>query len=584
MTSLRRRTVLGGTIGGLAATALSSHSAQATDSGLNSRFDTGFDASRHRGLSRALLPEGTTLEQAAAPATTGGYTRLVAGPGYPLVVRTDLSPAKPKRDDTRQAQASIVQFTDVHVIDAQSPVRFEWLHQITGSAFRPHEALGTQGGAELVRRVNALRKGPFSGRAFDCVVTTGDSSDNHEKVELDWFLAMMSGGAITANTGSKTWEGVQTAGDSFYYLPESNAQDTYKKVGFPTLPGFFDRATKTHTSDGLDTKWYSVFGNHDDSIEGTLPSDTPILADLYTGRFKFTGFDNTSATRALRTSAVGGRSAIPKSAKLTDSDWEVTADERRAPFSPREFMAAHLDPAVDGPGPHGHGFTADAVADGIGYYSFQIAPGVVGISMDSTNRAGFTDGSIGDAQFRWIKRTLEASSSRYYDGWGIEHRKHVTDQLFVLFSHHTSDTMGNLLLAPDKLEIRHSGSELVSTLQRYPNVVAWVNGHTHDNKITPHHHNDPTRSFWEINTASHVDFPQHARIIDVCDNTDGTLSLFTTLIESAAPYQAAYDDGSPSALASLYRELSYNDIYRDPDRNGSTADRNTELLLKNPLA
>ncbi|MFC6705131.1 hypothetical protein [Flexivirga alba] len=70
----------------------------------------------------------------------------------------------------------------------------------------------------------------------------------------------------------------------------------------------------------------------------------------------------------------------------------------------------------------------------------------------------------------------------------------------------------------------------------------------------------------------------------MCDNADGTLSLFTTLIESAAPYQASYDDSSPAALASLYRELSYNDIHRDPNRMGSDADRNTELLLKNPMA
>lgn len=573
MTSIRRRTLLGGGIGAAAATTLGTRSARSADS------------DRAAWKLRALVGKGTTLEAAAAPVSSSGYTRLTAGPGYPLTVRTDLCPAQAKRDDTRTAQASIVQFTDVHIIDAQSPVRFEWLHEITGSAFRPHEALGTQGGAQLVRRVNQIGKGPFSGRAFDCVVTTGDSSDNHENIELDWFLTTMSGGSITPNTGSPTeWEGVQNAGDSFYYLPESSAQDLYKKAGFPTIGSFFKRATAAHTSEGLQTEWYSVFGNHDDSIQGTLPSGTPILADMYTGGFKFTGFDNTSANLALRRSSIGGQSAIPKSSSLAKSRWEITPDERRATFTPREFMAAHLDPKVDGPGPHGHGFTADAVADGVGYYSFQIAPGVVGISMDSTNRAGFTDGSIGDEQFRWIKSTIEASSSRYYDGWGIEHRTERTDQLIVLFSHHTSDTMNNLLLAPDKLEIRHSGSELVSTLQRYPNVVAWVNGHTHDNKITPHHHNDPTRSFWEINTASHVDFPQHARIIDVCDNTDGTLSLFTTLIESAAPYQASYSDGAPEALASLYRELSYNDIHRDPSRIGTAADRNTELLLKNPMA
>src|SRR6185295_9444079 len=96
----------------------------------------------------------------------------------------------------------------------------------------------------------------------------------------------------------------------------------------------------------------------------------------------------------------------------------VTPDPARAPFTPRQFIAAHLDPANTGPGPVGHGFAPDAGETGIGYYSFEIAPGVVGISMDSTNRAGFVDGSLGEAQFRWIEQTLQAGSSRYFDTAG----------------------------------------------------------------------------------------------------------------------------------------------------------------------
>ncbi|WP_446666700.1 TIGR03767 family metallophosphoesterase [Flexivirga sp. B27] len=583
MSPIGRRSLLGAAVAGAATTALAG-AARTEASPPRGDLAAGIaaDPEEHS----AARSAGTTLAQAARPVSTRGYTRLTAGPGYPVVVRTDLSPAKRRRSVTRTGRASIVQVTDLHVIDAQSPVRFEWLHQITGSAFRPQEALGTQGAAQLVRRINDVGIGPFSNRAFDCVVTTGDSSDNHEKIELDWFLATLSGGRITANTGARdSWEGVQSAGSTLYYLPETGAPDIYKKAGFPTLPGFFDRATRPHSSDGLATKWYSVFGNHDDAIGGMMPSDSPVLADLYTGRFKFTGFADAGGNTALRRAVDGAHAAISGTSKLPKSRWEVTADERRAPFTPREFMGAHLDRSVDGPGPHGHGFTLDALAQGIGYYSFAIAPGVTGIAMDSTNRTGFVEGSIGEAQFRWIQRTLRAGSSRYYDARGAVLRQDVTDQLFVLFSHHTSDSMNNLAPAPDLLEKRHGGSELVNMLQRYPNVVAWVNGHLHKNRILPHRHADPARSFWEINSASHVDYPQHARIIDICDNTDGTLSLFTTLIESAAPYQAAYDDGSPSALASLYRELAYNDIHQHvTKRMGTPADRNTELLLRNPLA
>ncbi|MES2169878.1 MAG: TIGR03767 family metallophosphoesterase, partial [Actinomycetota bacterium] len=223
--------------------------------------------------SRAYSTAGTTLEHAAGATTTTAYRRLVAGPGFPLVVREDLAPARSGRDDTRDGLASIVQFTDLHVIDAQSPMRLEFLAATCPPFFRPQETLGTHAAAQLVKRVNDLGSGPFSGRAFDCVVSTGDNSDNNETLELDWFLAVMNGGRIVADSGSLTeWEGVQASGDPLYYNPELGVDDRYKKVGFPRIDGFFARVVREHTSEGLKTPWYSVFVNHDDSIGGTIPA------------------------------------------------------------------------------------------------------------------------------------------------------------------------------------------------------------------------------------------------------------------------------------------------------------------------
>lgn len=185
---------------------------------------------------------------------------------------------------------------------------------------------------------------------------------------------------------------------------------------------------------------------------------------------------------------------------------------------------------------------------------------------------------------KWLESVLQSYSTHWYDTDGNVVRRGSNDQLIVIFSHHTSTTMGNLLPDPYNLfEGRHSGTELVTLLQRYPNVVGWVNGHTHANQITPHGHAVPERSFWEINTASHIDFPQHARIIEITDNADGTLSLFTTLVESAAPYATDFSSTTDAALAALYRELSCNDPYAAPAQKlGGTADHNTELLLTHP--
>ncbi|MEJ1230290.1 MAG: TIGR03767 family metallophosphoesterase [Galbitalea sp.] len=303
------------------------------------------------------------------------------------------------------------------------------------------------------------------------------------------------------------------------------------------------------------------------------------------GSTKFTGFRSSAANLALNTAFLGGRPNGLGVDAAPNKRWQVTPDERRKPFTPAEFMTAHLDDAATGPGPTGHGFDAASVATNTAYYTFAIAPGVTGIALDSTNRAGFTHGSLGTAQLRWLEKTLTAGSSRYVDRDGSAASHSVDDQYFVLFSHHTTGTMDNGLPDPaNPTELRHLGPEVVDLVHRFPNVLAWINGHTHSNSITPHPGTTPAQSFWEINTASHIEFPQQARIIDVCDNRDGTLSLFTTLIESAAPYEASYSDSSQAGLASLYREFSANDLYRRASHEGTPFDRNTELLLANPLA
>ncbi|MFC4602661.1 TIGR03767 family metallophosphoesterase [Rhodococcus kronopolitis] len=535
------------------------------------------------------LPEylaGTTLEAVATPLGGSGYRTLTAGPGWPMVVRGELAGAQSGREERRRVLASFVQLTDLHILDAQSPMRFEYVHPFTGSAFRPHETLTTQGLVSLVSRINSLRGGPHTGRAFDAVVTTGDNTDNKEHAELGWLLTALNGGTFIPNTGAADrYEGVQNSGADLYWNPESSIQDMYKKAGFPEMPGLLGAALRPVTSPGLRTPWYSVFGNHDDAVSGTLPNGIPLLENMYTGSLKIEA-PNSEQARAIGSAASSDPSAIPALlSALTTPPRVVTPDASRAPFTPRQYIAAHLDPANTGPGPVGHGFAPDAGESGIGYYSFEIAPGVVGISMDSTSRAGGVDGALGEAQFRWIEQTLQAGSSRYFDDGGRPVTQSRTDTYFLLFSHHTSDTMADLTPDPENPgERRYTGAQLVQLLNRFPNVLAWVNGHTHENRIAPRPGATPAQGFWEINTASHIDFPQHARIIEVVDNADGTVSLLTTLIESDAPYSVPHGDFSATGLASLYRELSFNDIHMEPEEMGVSGDHNTELVLPSPRA
>ncbi|MEU8510295.1 TIGR03767 family metallophosphoesterase [Kitasatospora sp. NPDC048722] len=548
-------------------------------------------AARDRALAataaRAVRVTGTTLDQVATPVGSGSYKRLTAGPGWPLVVRGDIAAPGSGRDDRRTGLASFVQFSDLHLVDTESPFRFEYLAKFLGAAHRPHETLNARGVSALVERVNSLAGGPYTGMPFSLVMATGDNTDNHEHVELDWYLTVMGGGRLAQNTGDPNrYEGVQNSGSSAYWNPELSFQDGYKAKGFPQIPGFLSAAGRPFDAPGLRTPWYTTVGNHDDSLEGSLP-DLGLLNDLYTGRYKLEGCDDAEAGRlmeALRHDPASAALLLGKLLATGDAVREITPDERRRPFTLKEFAKAHLDPAVTGAGPHGHGFTSDMVNSGKLFYTFRISDKVLGISLDTTNQAGFADGSIGTAQLRWLEQQLKAHSGHWYDGNGRKVTGGSTDDLILIFSHHTSGTMGNLLPDPRNIfEKRHDGNELVALLQRYPNVVAWVNGHTHMNKITAHGHAVPERAFWEINTASHIDYPQHGRIIEIADNGDGTLSLFTTLIESDAPYGTDFAGTSDANLAALYRELSYNDPYGRPAALlGAGQDHNTELLITKP--
>ncbi|MDJ0463596.1 TIGR03767 family metallophosphoesterase [Streptomyces sp. H27-C3] len=502
-------------------------------------------------VSRATSIGTVATPRAAAPT---GYRRLGGGPGWKRVVRGELAAAKPGRADRRTTVASFVQLTDLHLTDTQHPVRTEYMRAQAVSAWRPQEALTVHGAVSLVERVNALRGGPATGAPLDFVMTTGDNTDNNSKAELGWFLRTMSGGRITPNTGDPgRYEGVQDSGLPLYWHPDGALRDADKKLGYPRIEGYLAAAIRPVNSPGLRLPWYSTVGNHDDLPSGCFANGTEFLGDFAVGDRKLMTLPVADA-RALEAVIKDGKD--PRGNHYTDllrretrRMRRVTPDPARAPFTPREYIQAHLDPAHAGAstGAPGHGYTRENLDTGNLHYSFRIADGVLGVSLDTTHRGGHFEGHIAQAQIDWLKRLLTA---------------HQDDKVLI-FSHHNSWTFDG-----------DDGDRLLALLKRHRNVVAWINGHSHRNVILQH------GTFWEISTASHVEFPQLARVIELVDNHDGTLSLFTTLIESAAPHRTDYTDLSQTGLAALYRELSFNAPGARRNLAGPADARNTELLLK----
>ncbi|MFI9769408.1 TIGR03767 family metallophosphoesterase [Streptomyces sp. NPDC052415] len=529
-------------------------------------------ASDRRAPFRPLAPytRGTTVASVAAPRGTSGYRRLADGRGWPRVVRGDLAAPKSGRADRRTTLAAFVQLTDLHIIDAQHPMRLEFLRSTDVHAWRPQEALTVHGAVSLVERVNALRGAPVTGAPLQFAMTTGDNTDNNARSELEWFLTVMSGGRITPNSGDpRHWEGVLNSGLKQYWQPDSTVRDADKQLGFPYLEGFLAAAMRELQSPGLSIPWYSTVGNHDSMPLGCYASHRDTwLTDFAVGGRKLMSLSAAEAKKlqeALRKAKDPEGVQFRELLKAHTRDMRpVTADERRAPYTPTEYIKAHLDPAFRGVGPAGHGYSSANLDAGTQYYSFRIADDVIGISLDTTDAGGHYEGSVGSAQLRWLDRTLRDNADSYA----------------IVFSHHTSKTMDNTRRDPARPnERRHNGQEVIALLGNHSNVLAWVNGHIHRNAITPHPAGGG-RSFWEISTASHVDFPQLARVIELADNKDGTISLFTTCVEAAAPHRTDFSDLSQTGLAALYRELSYNAPGARTDLAGGGADRNTELVLK----
>jgi len=539
----------------------------------------------------AASPNGTTLVQTVVPAGTSAgtaYTKMTYGPGWPTVVRSELATAQAGREERRVALASIVHLTDIHVIDAQSPARVEFLDRYNdppggesmpfSSAFRPQETLTAQVSESMVRRVNEIGAGPITGRAYDCAVCTGDNIDNQQRNEMEWHMTLLNGGTVVPNSGDPSkYEGVQDndtlSYDPHYWHPETVAGDNYKTFhGFPASPGMLSAAIGSFKAHGLKTRWFTVYGNHDGLLQGNAP-DNPVFSAIAVGGVKVVNLP-AGMTPADFYNGIATADPSVLAALASAPARPVTPDAKREIVSSTEWIAAHRAASAAGPGPVGHGFTSENEATGALYYTFAIAPGVTGIAMDTVNRGGYADGSIGTKQLAWLETRLA--------------EEQTAGRLVVLFSHHNLETMSNPV--PDPPDIPASDPERVmgpaveAALHNHANVIAWVNGHSHVNRITPRPH--PTganQGFWEISTAAHVDWPQHARLLEVVDNKDGTISIFATLIEHVAPATPAEAAGNPVLrLASLSRELSWNDPHVNTGAAGGPGDRNVELVLKAP--
>jgi metallophosphoesterase, PPA1498 family len=511
------------------------------------------------------------------------YRKVAEVDGEPHAIRSELvgSDVDGHIKTDGRAIASLAHITDLHMTDVESPARFEFMNrEYADPRFREllpmqraQEALNAHAIEAMVHTLNQISGGPLTGRSLDLVAMTGDAVDNAQSNELSAVIDLLEGGLVRPNSGGPEYEGVQAPSwpDDIFWKPDGAArgEDVYRKAfGFPHMPGLLERALQPFQAAGLSQPWLGCHGNHEQVCQG-VGIVTPALAAAMVRTRKPLQLPDGLDLDTLVEAFVQRPEAFMAGPYI-----DVTADQARRPFLLGEYVEAHFR---SGARPHGHGFTAENRDDGTAYYVHD-TPAVRFITLDTACPAGGAEGCISAVQLQWLERRLEEVHSSFRSRDGTTVRTSQGDRLVVILSHHGFDTLTNHRPHPEALGSGHvDPGGLLDTLLRFGNVVLWLNGHIHSNRVRARP--DPRGQgqgggLWEVTTASLVDWPCQGRIVELFDAGDGLLAIACTMV-----------DHEGSELADAHRELAGNAPAAGfaSGRAGTPLDRNVILPLRAPF-
>lgn len=438
---------------------------------------------------------------------------LERAPGEPLRDRVELAPAAA----SRRVLATIVQVTDVHVTDEESPLRAEVLDRLGDpftSASRPQEALTTQVLAAAVPTIRAQRP--------DLVLVTGDLVDSSQTNELAWALTLLRGGRVTPDSGRPGYDGVQsgTSSDPYVYRPDVDA---------PRHPGLLAAAQRTVSSPGVGAPLLILPSNHDLEVQGVV-APTPRLIEVAIGDRKLVALSDAAIERAEDGTRDPGAIAAFLEGDRAGIFEQVPADAARLPVGAAVADELARASGLDPPAP----VTSRRIGE------------VVVVAVDTAPRAGGDRAAASPAVVDGLRRALAAAGDA-----------------------------PTLLVAPAPLENTIGGDGLIALVAADPAVIAVVSGDTHAHQIVPRQ--TASGGYWDVRTASLIDFPQQARLLRVLELADGRHAIETVVLDHLGDHAAAGQRG----LAGVARDLAYLDHQGGRVRGdaGRPEDRNARLYL-----
>ncbi len=443
--------------------------------------------------------------------------------------------------------------SDLHVCDAQSPIRPEFLdrwadpdspirEQVgTIGTYRPHSMLTPHVVESMVQSLNKISIGPLSGQPVQAAIVSGDTTDNAQINEVNWYLALLDGQPIRPDSGTfEKYEGVMDDGADHYDLkywhphgtPEGKEDDEARtKYGFPLVPGLLDSCRTPFDATGLDVPWFAVHGNHDALLQGTVTPNEATNVEMIGNR----RYESLPSSMTLE-ETLGAFNEIGPADYPASSDAsyvEVAADVERRALDRGQFAALHLT----SPGaPKGHGFSQKNVDARTMYYATEVG-GVKLIVMDSVNQFGGWQGSLDEDQFAWLEKEIASSAKPV-----------------VLSSHHPLMLMFNDYAPHGRRVCR---DEIKTMLLKYSQVILWLAGHEHRHHVEWIGPTEGSAGFWQVETASHVDWPQQSRTVEVVRSKDGDIYIGLTVVDHVAGKD--YEEvQTPVEIAALSRVLSAN--------------------------